>query len=318
MPGDYRILVEPVDYGGIWHFGWAIGLILCAAFFIRFKTPIHAALFYFAAQALFILEAPLLPYGDYTRAFQATAGQSFAAIAGVVLGSWYVFTYHKKKIRPATTIFVVLECLSVWYQRAGLMGWESFDLALVALCMFMMPNLWVGGFAVLTICAHHGTTALAILAVQFIWADWVIGTTLSIPLAALAFYHAHGPWLDAGERVGVWRLMYHVWVTDWRNVVFGTGAGSFMWVSLLASHFKEPFLLCAHQDFFQIAFEYGLVGLALFLYASGWLIVKAPRIWRCPLVCCVVFMMSYHPLRFFPSAFIIALHVHGAYKNRSA
>lgn len=308
------VLTIPVDVGGIWHYGWAVGLILFLFFSIfsfrdRIPVGVKICLAYFVARALWILEAPKLPFGDYTRAFQATAGQT---VAEIILLSVAVLAF-KKHFRSIAIGVALIEIAGIWFLRAGLLGWESFDSALLALCIPFVGLDWLVVTSVITILAHHGSTALLILFVYTLVERWQ-AAVLALPvLGTIAYIHANGRWLDGMERLQTWFRFMKFWSTDYWNVAFGTGGGTFMWISCLLDKFKPPIFLQLHNDWLQILFEDGVVGLGLALCVFYWsyerskYLTRFSKRIRAGILGAGVFALTYHPMRFMPSAFIIGL-----------
>lgn len=313
MSNDYNILTVPIDLGGIWHWGWAVGLTLCLLYKLRPKVEwILQA--YVVVMAIATIEGPQLRYGDYTRAFQATAG---ACAIEILLIVSVASTFHAKlwKLVP---ILAIAECIGVWYQRAGLMGWESFDTALIALCL-PFSGWAVQLLGVATIATHHGFTAWMIFVVEVAayieWkkCHWSIYPAIGIPAALAAFIMIQPTFhFSTGvvERLYHWDKYMSLWVlSGWQTWFIGTGPGSFQWISLIKEKaVGGPIFLQMHSDWLQILFETGLIGFALacavvFRAARG--LKDKPTL--AGVFGVVVFGLTYHPLRFFPSAFLCAM-----------
>lgn len=312
---NYDILTVPIDFGGIWHWGWAVGLVLCLIYKLRPKAE-YLLQAYVVAYALIIVEAPRLPYGDYTRAFQATAG---AVVFEVLLIVSVASTFHAKlwKLVP---ILAILECIGVWYQRAGLMGWESFDTALIALCL-PFTGWAVQILGVVTIATHHGFTAwMALAAEAAVLVPWrkihwlTFIPAVGIP-TALALFVVTRPTFHFG--VGIVERLYHwdkymsVWILSGPATwIFGSGPGSFQWISLIKERsVGGPIFLQLHSDWLQILFEEGVIGflLAIAVVLRAWRGLGNDKRARAGFLGVVVFGLTYHPLRFFPSAFLCAM-----------
>lgn len=309
-------LTMQIDIGGIWRLGLFWGLALCIlglAAKAR-KVGIFAAILwaYVAGRALYLLEYPALPFGIYNTAFQATAGQALAELILIPLAA----IFSPKWIWRIVWIVVAIEIGSVWGLYQGIMSWPSLSTAFIALCLPWLP-MWLAVAGVITILAHHGSTALVIFAVQMIveatrWKSrhWLLILFLNA-LAITAYIHSSGPLLDGSERLAAYRRFMDLWSSDINLILFGSGPGTFMWVSLIFDKFKGDLFLQLHSDWLQITFELGMLGVLLSVGVLGECSVKA---WRSPKLLSGVlgagaFMLTYHPLRFFPSAFVIALIV---------
>lgn len=302
-----NVLTVPVDLGGIWHYGWAVGLVGLSFIKLKEHRFLTCAWAFFIGYAVWIAEAPLLPFGDYTRAFQATAGQAAIEIALLV---WAAIRLRKHIMLFATVITIIEQPL-VWINHAGLMGWESFDCALIALCIpFVDRRMWVTTVTgIITILFHHASTAQLMLAAEMIAICPALTPVVLVPLSFVMYWHHHGPWLDGMERVHTWIRMMKFWATDWKNIAIGTGPGSFMWISCLVDNFKPPIFLQMHNDWLQILFEEGMLGLGIAITLFYRAVQRCAKRddFRAGVLGAAAFALTYHPLRFFPSAFMIAM-----------
>lgn len=333
-------LTLAIDINGTWRLTIFWGLIFCALLLVRkvlAQIGWVATLFlgYAFVFALYITEYPNLPYGAYNKIFQTTAGQALFELSFITLT---LFMVRKKWLWVLIPpLLVAIEIPLLWIQKYGIMIAPSFDTALLALCIPFV-EWWLVVPAVITILFHHGSTALMMLATYALilglrTKTYRIVTYLALPVcAAAAYFHSHGPWLDGLERLRVWGHYMERWAgwggsignvyghhwgvlkvalesCDWKTIFLGAGPGSFMWFSLMIDNYKPPMFLHMHSDWLQILFELGVVGLVLALGTFGVALKKA---WRdTPLLMGVVgtaaFALTYHPLRFFPSAFLVAM-----------
>jgi hypothetical protein len=301
------VLSVPVDLGGIWHWGYTVGLIACA---VSLLLPLfrwaEALWLYYMSYCIWIMQAPRLPYGDYTRAFQATAGQSALEALLIPLAA----VHYRARVQAALPYVAIVEIFGIWYQRAALMGWESFDSALLALLLPFTRWKWLFWASVITVITHHGTTALLVLLTYFAVLQRN-ALLVMVPTAwASMLYFRAGQAFNAGERAMAWkRMMGTWWAQGWDTVAFGFGPGSFMWNSLLIDDFRSPAFLHMHNDLLQILFELGAVGLLL---TVGFVVASLRKCWdrpkiRASVIAACVFGLTYHPLRFFPSAIVVTL-----------
>lgn len=305
-----------IDHHGVWHLVLfavtALGAVAaCRPLSQLFGWCPTLLWLYAAFTALYIIEFPGLPFGDYQRAFQATAGATLAELILIPLLAFLAFG----RLRVVLPFIVWVECLAVWFFGRGMMEVASFDTALIALILPWMP-IWLGLIALVTIAVKGGTTAMLIVLAENV-ALLMIGTrhklrTASILaiLAGASLFIFKEPLLAHGlDRIEHWTHYMDYWAgTPWR-IVTGFGPGSFMWMSLLIDKFQPPMFLAMHNDFLQITFELGLAGLVLTV-GTVWLALK--RSWGkrrlFPLVVgSVVFGLFYHPLRFGASAVVLAM-----------
>ena len=191
---------------------------------------------------------------------------------------------------------------------------SSFDTALIALCLPMCP-FWLLLAGIGTIVSHHGSTALVILAVQALFycnelrIDFIVAPILMIP--AWLFRTSLLAGMD--DRIHAWWRYMHAWShSPWTTITFGAGPGSFAWISMMVDEMKPPVFLYMHNDFLQILFEYGIVGLVLLILFLGMAMKRVPK---ALLLSIIVFGITYSPLHFFPSEFLIGLIILEGIRN---
>ncbi len=294
-----NILTIPIDLGGVWHLSLFFGLLACLWY-----NNFGWLFAWVMARGLMTLELPHLPFGDYTRAFQATTGQ---CMIEVILICSVARVKNLWKLIPSLA-FIEIAC--VWIFGKGLMVAPSFDTALIALCMPFIPiQLQIAGF--ITIVTHHGYTALMILAAELlaiaircksarIWC----AISFTAIASAILLHHEYGT-----DRINHWVRYMEFWRSDWRYIIAGVGPGTFMLMSMLIDKFQPPLFLYMHNDYLQVLFELGLVGFVLMIC----LMARAIRgSWgNTKLLAGVLgasaFGLTYSPLRLFPSAMLIAM-----------
>lgn len=311
-------LNAPIDIGGIWRIGIFFGLasIVVGLIWRHLRNVEGLLLTYVLISALYILEYPALPFGDLNTAFQATAGQVLAEVVLITMGA-IVFQRQAFKILP---YFVAFETLCIWANRDGLLTAYTFATAFLAATLPFLP-LWLSAAVIITVLFHHGSTALMVLGAQLFalvlvkrrfrpWAPLLFGV-----LAYSAYLH-HG--LAGYARITKYQQFMTFWASQWKWIWLGVGPGSFMWTSLILEKFKGDIYLQMHSDWLQITFELGLIGLVLTLAVwvkniyHSW---DNPRI-LAALFGCGAFGLTYYPLRFFPTAFFVAMVIARANKNR--
>lgn len=309
-------LVTQVDLGGMWHIalfaGVSFGIIawLHGLYFIPRTARVLWA--YVLISATFILEWPALHFGPYTTAYQATAGQVIAEAVFIPLLALTLFG----RIRQVLPFAALFACACVWGNWPGLMLAPSFNSAFAALCVPFIP-WWAALPVIVTVFTHHGSTALLILGAQFfaysltytrparMLAAWLVcGSCLFL----VAHTHQHAPMFDGMERLEHWKTFMQFWAKEPRWIALGVGPGSFMWTSAIMYKFQSPIFLQMHSDWLQILWELGAVGLLLAIAVTIQAIKSA---WGnletfAGVLGCVVFGLTYHPLRFAPTALLIA------------
>lgn len=321
-------LTTPIDPMGIWGLTMFFGMIICVVLLMRKYLPYigwaPALLWGYAlSNALFVLEFPDTPFGDYNRAFEATAGRSFAEMLLIPLAA-AAAPKLAWKIIPWLVLF---DIGLVWFDHSAFTPWDSvstsFDTATMALFIPFSP-VWLWPLSLLTIVTHHGSTALLILFAELLaWnyvkaRPWPLGKkvrawigflVMGSALISIAYYHSNSAWFDSSERLHNYARFMEFPNRLWNFKVFGVGANSFMWVSLMMDNFGSTNWVWMLSDWLQITFEFGRVGLALALatfVTAIWNVRRNAQLLAAVLGC-GSFMLTYHPCHFFPTMFLFAL-----------
>jgi hypothetical protein len=307
------MLLPLIDIGGISHilFFVLVGIILVRWVSEKRSLPISARVFWIYAlgSALYTIEWPAAHFGMYTPNFQATAGQAFVEILFIPLAA-SAFEVEIERVLPWAALF---ECFCVWVGWQGMLNAPSFNSAFAALAIPFCP-IWVVAVILLTILTHHGTTALLIAGVIFgvrfmqvrKFAHWALFLVVVGILAFAAFKHS-GHNFDADERLRHWQAYWRVWITKPWWIFVGSGPGSYILISCMQDSFKWQLFLQAHSDILQILWELGVVGLFLSIWTgltAMWGVRKNRQLLSA--LCGVAtFAITYHPLRFAPSALLV-------------
>lgn len=328
----YRVLTDIMDPLGLWQisiFAGMFAMIIALARRYNIGWEATALWAYCLVKALYLVEFPTLPFGDATRAFQASAGQSFAQIALIPLAILMLDE------RPMWKFFRVIAVVKIaliwitpyWTPHIPYMPWlslpgalisSSFDQALLALYLPFAPA-WIAIPSLVTILTHHGSTALMVLAVEsaaifFSRMHPLFATPTFLfsasALFAVARHHAHDAYLDGLDRIQHWKLVYNFWKSSPYYVTFGVGAGSFMWVNRTLEKFSsQGGFQTAHSDWIQLGFDFGSVGVLLallFLVRLAWSCRK-DTLTLAGILGGATFMLTYHPLHYMPGIFLVSL-----------
>lgn len=311
-----QTLTIMVDPNGIWHWGWYLGIFILLALQTG-ETALTVTFLYFVERALENALSPNNHFGLALRSFQATGAEALLEMVVVYYFARWVVTSQRRdrRVKYWVRALVVVEIALIWYQRAGLMGWESFDCALIAYAVpFGVFGPWLFFGVLATVLTHHATAAVIILFTHYLTGNrsWKIIAAWAPVFIGAIVYHAHGhwDWLYGSDRLHAWARYFYEWIHFGDGTFFlGTGGGSFQWLSMLTDDFKGPLFLCMHNDWLQILYEQGVLGLmcaiGTFLYACQ----RArgnPRLFSA-VVTAGVFGLFWHPLRFFPSAVLITI-----------
>lgn len=313
-----------VDIRGIWHLTYVLGLSGLLVFTacrqeLKNVPPIARVFWlYFSILCIVTLEFPNTYFGPYTPYVQSTAGQAFAEVT-LICSAAYALRRWIAVVMPFVALF---SAVCVWFNWSGFFHAPSFNMAFAATCLPLIvidPNkvsfakvaAWV--FICGTALTHHGTTALLILVSHHVVAAFKDKKYYSLGVMAfLAWISAkvfHGPFDSGHERLVKWGEYMTPWSQEsWDKIVFGIGPGSFMWYSILKNKYQTGIYLQMHNEFLQILWENGVVGFGLALAVCYKAIrrVREDAVLLQGVAGCIVFSLTYCPLRYFPSALLIA------------
>lgn len=323
---------------GTWRLGFFLGLCAIVIYFLsRMKElylPARILWGYALCYAIFTMEFPFVHYGQGHTAFQAWAGMNALEVTLIPLFALYLSEAGVAKIFSWLKWIMLGEILCACTGTRGLLIAPSFNLAFVALYLPFAP-LWLWIVGVGAICTHHAGAAQAMLgtyALLWCWRNlrrrYFLGALLVIVPVVLgvAYFHSHSELLDGSERLDRWvGRFFDFWLHGnmpgkksteiiWLFVFFGVGPATFMWSSMLIDRFKEPVALFMHNDFIQVFWELGTFGgsLALLVYRKALLSAADTPPTLYALAGLAPFAFFWHPLRFFPTALLVALLVRQA------
>jgi hypothetical protein len=137
---------------------------------------------------------------------------------------------------------------------------------------------------------------------------WFFGAAL-FAIVVISHHYLNKPFFQDSGRYAIWRSMMALWWQDQAHL-FGVGGGTFFLVGpAIQTQMHQPensLFAFMHNDYLQIIWEQGFIGITLFL-ASGILILRKAfdRNWLFSALCTYGFiMLTQYPLRFAASAFI--------------
>lgn len=301
----------------IWRVTYFFAMVLGIAFLgLRFRKrlglPVVVIWGYFLCSALMTFENPFSYSWGIPFQLDQSSGQAFAQLLMVPLmvlaipRAWF----HRWKVALVTV--ALLDVLAVFIWGKGVMIATSFDAAFMALLVPMANVLAIFPLMVGIIYAK-GSTAFLVLIAEAAGAILIIKKIRHIaPILAavsmallLAVYTQGHELLEPTGRLNSWRR-YMAWWDTCANHVFGTGTGTFMWISPYTKIFGDNAFLHMHNDWLQVLFEGGTIGLSLLLAFAGHLLWKSRhRPYHFTTVCgLMACMLTYHPLHFFFTSFL--------------
>lgn len=158
-----------------------------------------------------------------------------------------------------------------------------------------------------------GSTPVFVLATQV--ASYLVATRHSyfiLPTFASLFgfgYWARGEAIySSPDRISNWKLFMSWWWEN-ANIYLGSGSGTFQWLGPAIQNRADNLYVWMHNDFMQIAFEQGLLGIAL---AVALLVTCLRRAWERPWLVASIggvcfSMLTQFPLRFAASQLFLLL-----------
>lgn len=340
-PGWYRtfgiwLLLSGTITALIWRYRRALGL------------EVALALAYFALRALWLLEFPWPHYQCFNTAFEATAGQALVEVGALVLFLRLMPERWERRVWAGFVALMVADMALLWTGRQGVMIAPSFDTALMAM-YFPAAPLALAPFLLATILTTHGSTALLVLFSEcgaFLAARLQVKQyhprramltaaallVLAAGLTLVAWHHAHSPWFDSAVRISGYRRYMHAWLWSdrvtgapgfqWWNVLFGTGPGSFRFLSYELDRYIPPLNGSLHSDHLQEISTVGIVGYFLYLLVARRAILNSWKSRDATALAGVVGFLAcaltYHPLRFPATALLAGMYFRKAlYEKRN-
>lgn len=316
-------LIMSIDPGGIWGIG-VFGVVLIFTLLVCIRIPNlplpgRLLLFYVLTYSQIICIYPKDYFSIFNKAFMTTAAQVF--IQTLAIAAIPALTPKRVKpllLMPLFTVIFFYELVCIWSGSFGLMAAQSFDLGLLAL--FFPFVGWSGKLLIgLTCVTHHGSTAILMVLAQLLilcMADKRLRVVflVAIPIMlASVFYHRAEinplEYFGGQGRVTEYTWAMRWWTAqNWKVLLFGTGPGSFIWLSYV--HKPDVWFFNMHNDWLQTLFELGVVGVGL-LVAFFVTLVKQSRGPRhlASLFAMSIFCGFYHPFRFAPTALFMAFVV---------
>lgn len=311
------------EYNEIWRNGNLIGMILMIIilgfyFWERLGPWLTMTWTYFLIRGLMVFENPATPFiKELGMNFDQTAGQAFAQLLLIPLAVILIPDQLFKHWKKFAIAFGFIECFCLLIYGYGAFNARSFDAAFIASVFPLAPAI-LGVFLIVFIpAAQSAATAFTILisqALAFAYVEKKYRKHLlfACALAIIAGYffvpQLHG--FSSSGRIPAW-LRFFTWWFDNADFFTGTGTGTFQWLGPYIDKFQGEMFLQMHNDWLQVFFEGGVIGLFLVVMAYWDLLLRSlknPDLFR-TLIGVGVFALTYHPLRFFPSALFICLLV---------
>lgn len=280
-------------------------LVICSR--IKPFGPGVALWGYLLISSLFVFCNPYTEPHDLYNQFTQSTAQAFAEIALFPAMIFMIPSRYFQHWKKAAVLLAVYETCALLVKGYGLMLAPSFDASLIAMILPLAHPVLMF-FFVIAIIKAKGATAALILFAQLIGMAFnrraKIKAKLSIALFAISLMVVtQGAAIMQGTgRVQAWQRFFEWWGRE-NHQWLGTGQGTFIWLGPYLDGFKGVIFLHMHNDWLQLLFEGGIVGLSLGVVYFIWLLSHAikKRFWVTVLFGCAACMMTYHPWHFVPS-----------------
>lgn len=294
---------------------------------------------YVCAHSIYFLSyhSPFSNFGmAYDHYLQSTAAKGFIFLQLFAV-LFVVPTRYYKVLRSSLGPIAIVSTISAFAtyivtgKATGIVGATSIDSALIACCL---PYLWrvlkqcelplriiITALAVIAIFILGGSVALGCLVTIILfsvpvqnWRKYFILSVLSVMTLVATYYFMFDRALfNSSRRFFAYEIsLKYFWENV--NVWIGTGISTY-WVygPLIQDQNKwgkSEYFTFLHSDILQLLFEFGIVGIVLFLLMISGAI---SRIWQgkryllAPIMAYLVFMTFYYPLHSFLTAFVGAI-----------
>ena len=220
-------------------------------------------------------------------------------------------------LTPSTYIVNILRVCILLESILLPVGWSSvsgasFSSALLvcAIPLFFLPGWcvaipWILGVAMY----FQGATTIACLVAliaSFLWVTttkrmkWILSPLAVVLVLSLGFIFQGHQLVDSSGRFTMWADYTKVWV-GYLPTLNGIGLGAWEWFGPYVKNGTNIHYYAVHNDYLQLLFETGIVGLGLFLAVLG---MTLWRVRTCPVwfplgVSLAVCAFFYYPLHYF-------------------
>lgn len=289
---------------------WLIGVSVLPFIMARYvPRVVSCALIVCSLSAIFVLFGQTQIYGEHVFRFEAIAGRAYVSLISVSLLAYL--------LRWRGIYFLPFFAFTI--DNTTLRG--AFFAMLMPIAIKKAPFLLL---ALIPLVVHsHGSTAIFLTGLSFAVYFFSIRSVLVSAVLALGaglFFEGFDRLFDPTGRIDYWIEAFWWW-TKYANQWIGTGLGSFAWFGPLIyhSHGRYELWTYMHNEWLQILFEQGIVGLAAIVYFFGSMLywTRKNRWLFTSLIVYAAAGMTQMPLRNFVTALWGALLVQEAIQNET-
>lgn len=308
----------------LWRLQAFIGLVIGSLIVAhRITTVVHwvagVAIGYALISAAIVFQGPWELYPGLQFRLDQSAGQAFAQliIAAVIAG------FRPTWVLIAAQVLGIVNGILILFFGYGMFNASSADACFVVMGFHLFLHDTYGSdrgpealalavyiiIVVSAIFITGGTTASAMCVVGALalfglrpmaWACGIFAVAVTLATSGVSeFINSHGRFTE-------WARFLSWWSKN-ANPLFGTGTGTFEWLGPMIQARPKDLYLFMHNDYLQVLFEQGIMGLLLMLGVIGlcfWKTWHSPS-WRALLASTCVMMGTQFPMRFFISGTII-------------
>lgn len=320
----------------IWRYSCYIAIIALSVFFgfiIAKKTksvPAGLLLAWVLGSAGHVLFNPEIFITAMDLRLKLVAGRSFALTSMMVL-LVSCMNMHGAVWGMRGLIFLsVVNCALILGLGYGMFNAHTMDATFIALLLplniglaFTSPlkplNFILAGIPLLTMfMANVGSTVFFVLALQLgafllMVGSWRWLVPAVIVILGYGYMREGANLYTSPDRVDEWIKIMGWWWSN-ANIWVGTGSGTFMWLGPAIQNRADNLFTWMHNDWLQIIFEQGIIGITLTMWLLMECLYKARnRPWLVSSIAGVCFaMVTQFPLRFPLTILFVLLLIHAS------
>lgn len=311
--------LKPLNIWNLHSFVVFVAITIVFAVYIHRRYSFVAALTtaYFFLSGIILVYGPWTYYGQFQRQINdpsKSAMFSGALCVGLVT---LLREDHFKKLFSVVKDLIVINTVALWFFPCGVFNAGSMDLTVSTMALPFFINDYIktnDRLSLLKILVIVGTfifwgSTTPFIAVAVIIAAWafairkqivnfryyVYGILLSF---VVGFASAGDYFFNMGNRVPVWIKVMERFYENF-NLFVGTGTGSYRWLGPVMQGERVEVLLFMHNEWLQIIFENGIIGLMLVLSLMALClrnVYKIPHLFTAMIVMLVICWAQF-PLR---------------------
>lgn len=278
-------------------------------------------LFYCMISSAFMFQTNIEFWDKAQFRIETTAAQTYIRILAASLFALF-YEQWRNHWQKLIVYLTILNCFLISWVTYGIFNASSFDSAMVVCCTPLLlkhiDSLKIKALAIgmiLFAMVRSGNSATAYfsllgVSLAFVFKLRLYGL-LFIPavVGVFATFTNGAQLVNSSRRVEFWDTIMQWW-SNWVNPWYGSGIGSYAWLGPL-SQIREGqtnLLVWLHNDYLQLLYEGGIIGLilGLVLWIKYLLSAFKKDTWLfCTFAGLSVSMLTYYPFHWFVSQLLI-------------